>query len=83
MANFSVKNFRVIIERDQDGVFIASVPSLPGCHTQAKTYEQVIKRIQEALELYLEVFKHRRQLKRVLPAKQPSFFAIEDLVVKV
>jgi len=75
--------FRVIVEKDEDGVYIASVPSLPGCHTQAKTYEKVMDRIREAIELYLEFLKEKRQLKSVLQAKQPKFFAIEDLVLSV
>ena len=75
--------FRVIVEKDEDGVYIASVPSLPGCHTQAKTYEKVMDRIREAIELYLEFLKEKRQLKSVLQAKQPKFFAVEDLVLSV
>mgnify|MGYP000156202561 CR=1 FL=1 len=47
-------HFTVLIERDEDGMLIASVPALRGCHTQAKTYEELIPRITEAIELYLE-----------------------------
>jgi len=47
--------FTVIIEKDEDGVLIASVPALKGCHTQAKTMEELYPRIKEAIELYLEV----------------------------
>jgi predicted RNase H-like HicB family nuclease len=46
--------FGVIVEKDEDGYYIASVPELPGCHTQAKTLEEVMKRIKEAIEAYLE-----------------------------
>jgi predicted RNase H-like HicB family nuclease len=46
-------NFTVLIERDEDGVFIASVPSLKGCFTQAKTMEDLLPRITEAIQLYL------------------------------
>ncbi|RWX45138.1 putative nuclease of the RNAse H fold, HicB family [Candidatus Electrothrix aarhusensis] len=49
------KEFNVIIEKDEDGYFIASVPSLHGCHTQAKSLDTLIVRIQEAIELCLEV----------------------------
>ncbi|MBI4655390.1 MAG: type II toxin-antitoxin system HicB family antitoxin [Elusimicrobia bacterium] len=49
--------FPVLIEKDEDGVLIAKVPDLPGCHTQAKTMPELIKRIQEAIKLYLEVKK--------------------------
>lgn len=49
--------YKVIIERDEDGFFVASVPSLPGCHTQAKTYPALIKRVKEAIQLCLDVSK--------------------------
>ena len=47
--------FDVIIERDEEGYFIASVPLLPGCHTQAKSLDVLMQRIREAIELCLEV----------------------------
>jgi len=49
------KEFSVVIERDSEGYFVASVPSLPGCHTQAKTLDALMKRIKEAIQLCLEV----------------------------
>jgi len=48
---------KVVIERDEDGFFVASVPSLPGCHTQAKTLDALKKRTREAILLCLEVAK--------------------------
>jgi len=47
--------FNVIIEKDEDGYFVASVPSLRGCHTQAKTLDELMERIKEAIQLCLEV----------------------------
>jgi predicted RNase H-like HicB family nuclease len=47
--------FNVIIERDSEGYYVASVPELRGCHTQAKSLDTLMKRIQEAIELCLEV----------------------------
>ena len=41
--------FKVLIEQDEDGLYIASVPELPGCYTQGKTLEEVRKRIKEAV----------------------------------
>jgi predicted RNase H-like HicB family nuclease len=49
------KEFNVIIERDADGYFVASVPSLPGCHTQARSLDELMERIKEAILLCLEV----------------------------
>ena len=50
-----VSNFKVILEQDGEGYFIASAPAIPGCHTQGKTYEKALKNIREAIELCLEV----------------------------
>ena len=49
--------FSVVIEKDEDGYYIAKVPSLPGCHTQARSLDELMKRVKEAIELYLEVEK--------------------------
>jgi len=47
--------FNVIIERDSDGWYVADVPVLKGCHTQAKSLDELIVRIKEVIELCLEV----------------------------
>ncbi|MBV9303858.1 MAG: type II toxin-antitoxin system HicB family antitoxin [Acidobacteriaceae bacterium] len=49
------RQFDVVIERDEEGYYLASVPQIPGCHTQARTLDQVTERIREAIELCLEV----------------------------
>ena len=49
------RNFNVIIERDEDGYYVASVPSLRGCHTQAKSLDDLMTRVREVIELCLEV----------------------------
>ena len=49
------RNFHVVIERDTDGYYVASVPALPGCHTQARSLDKLRERITQAIELYLEV----------------------------
>jgi predicted RNase H-like HicB family nuclease len=46
--------FNVIVEKDSDGYLVASVPALKGCHTQAKSYDQLMEHIQEAIELCLD-----------------------------
>ena len=50
-----VKEFSVVIEKDEDGFFVASVPALRGCHTQARSLDVLMKRIKEAIHLCLEV----------------------------
>jgi len=54
------KTFNVIIEKDLDGYYVASVPYLQGCHTQAKSIDTLIGRIKEAIELWFEVNESSR-----------------------
>lgn len=49
------REFNVVIEKDEDGYFVASVPALRGCHTQAKSLDVLMKRVEEAIKLCLEV----------------------------
>lgn len=46
--------YTVLIEQDEEGWFVSEVVELPGCHTQAKTIDQLISRTKEAIEAYLE-----------------------------
>jgi predicted RNase H-like HicB family nuclease len=48
-------NLEVIVEKGEDGYFIASVPALPGCHTQAKSIDVLTRRTNEAIRLYKDV----------------------------
>jgi len=49
------REFSVIVERDEDGCYVASVPELPGCHTQARSLDKLMERVSEAIELCMEV----------------------------
>jgi len=71
------KSFTILIERDEDGYYVAEVAELPGCHTQAKDIEELMKRIREAIQLYIEVGGKMKDLdiKRItirIPARDPS-----------
>ena len=46
--------FAVVVEKDEEGFYVASVPELMGCHTQAKTLDELMVRVKEAIEVYLE-----------------------------
>jgi predicted RNase H-like HicB family nuclease len=48
------RKFTVVIERDEDGNYLASFPALHGCHTHAKTLNTLVKRAREVIELYLD-----------------------------
>ncbi len=49
--------YSVIIEQDEDGIFVAELPALPGCISQAATRAEALKNIQEAIEAYLKSLK--------------------------
>ena len=48
------RDFSVVIERDEAGFYVATVPALPGCHTQARSLDTLMERVQEAIALHLE-----------------------------
>jgi len=49
------REFTVIIERDEEGYLVGSVPALKGCHTQARSMDELLERMKEAIQLCLEV----------------------------
>lgn len=73
------QQFKVIIEQGNDGYLVASVPALPGCHTQAKTFSELKKRVREAILLCLEIAaadqQYRRRIKSL--AYEPTFVGLE------
>ena len=52
--NLVTRQFNVIVERDSEGLYVASVPALPGCHTQAESLDELMDRTREAIGLCLE-----------------------------
>jgi len=64
------KRYTIIIEEGMDGYLIANVVELPGCHTQAKTYDELIKRIKEAIALYVSVKKDNETSTKFLSLQQ-------------
>ena len=65
--------FSVILERDEDGYYVASVPELQGCHTQARSLDKLMERVREAIGLCLEV-------ERDLPAAN-EFIGVQRIAV--
>jgi len=48
------REFTVVIERDEEGYLVGSVPALRGCHTQARSMDELMERMKEAIQLCLE-----------------------------
>ena len=67
------RQFDVVIERDSEGYYVASVPQIPGCHTQARSLDEVTERIREAIALCLEV--------QGMPAQQLEFIGIQRVTI--
>ncbi|AAM07473.1 type II toxin-antitoxin system HicB family antitoxin [Methanosarcina acetivorans] len=72
-----MKEFTVLIEQDENGIYVASVPELPGCHTQAETLDELNRRIKEAIELYLEVEAEKEEESHL------DFIGIQKVKVEV
>jgi len=53
--------FRIIIEQDEDNMFVAECPNLPGCISQGKTRTEVLENIKDAMEGYLESLKKHNE----------------------
>jgi len=71
----SKREFTVVIERDEEGYYVGDVMELPGCHSQAKSLDELIKRIKEAIELYLDEIEGK-------VAKSSEFVAIQKVVIE-
>ena len=58
-----MERFTVLIEQGEDGYLISDVVELPGCHTQGKTYDELLKRTKEAIKCYLKATKREDDIK--------------------
>jgi len=65
--------FDVVVEKDEDGWYVASVPALPGCHTQARSLDDLHERIREAIELCLE--------EQGLPERELQFIGVQRVKI--
>lgn len=82
-----VFNFKILVEKDEDGYFVVSVPAIPGCHTQGKTYEEATTRIKEAIELCLEVAEDDKNYRDLInfptPEKTETFIGILNVPISM
>jgi predicted RNase H-like HicB family nuclease len=67
------REFNVVIEMDSEGYYVATVPELRGCHTQAKSLDTLMKRVREAIELCLEIEGE--------PEKSTQFIEMQRIMV--
>ena len=65
-----IRNFTVIIEQDEDGIYVAKVPDIAGCYTQGKTVQEVMERIKEAIQVCLEADKDEPHQMRFIGLQQ-------------
>ena len=70
-----VKEFDVVVEMDADGYYVASVPALKGCHTQARSLDKLMVRVQEAIALCLDV--------EGVPSKPNKFVGVQRVSVSL
>ncbi len=68
--------YKIVIEQDEDGLFVASCPALQGCYTQGETYEEAVENIKDAIRLHIEA---RRELGEPVPVES----VIEEVMVVV
>jgi antitoxin HicB len=59
--NEGMSTYGFVIEQDEDGVYVASCPALPGCITQGRTLDEVRANVREALEVYIETLRESGQ----------------------
>lgn len=78
-TKYSKKQFKVIIERDEDSYFVASVPALPGCHTQGRTFTEPMANIKDAIKLCLDVAKDDPSYRKQIAAfgYEPTLVGVE------
>lgn len=74
-------NFRVVLEQDSEGRFVASVPDVPGCFSEGETYEEAVKNVKEALGLCLEEARENKDYadRIIFPEKENRFLGVTNL----
>mgnify|MGYP001093540327 CR=1 FL=1 len=73
-------NFQIVIEQDEDGVYVASVPSLPGCYTQGDTFEEALKNIEDVIEMVVQELKEER---KQIPTQYPEVIGLKRITITV
>lgn len=72
--------FQIVVEQDEDGLYVADVPALRGCHTQGKTFEEAIENIKEVIAMCVE---EMREDNEPIETRYPEVVGIKTLEIAV
>lgn len=84
MKNQKYLNFNVVITQDEDGIYVADCPAIPGCHSQGSTYEEAAKNIKDSIKLCLKVAEEDQEYKDSIDfesAKTSRMVSINSVVI--
>ena len=84
MKNQKYLNFNVVITQDEDGVYVADCPAIPGCHSQGSTYEEAEENIKKAIQLCLKVAEEDPDYKESIDfesATAPRMVSISSILI--
>lgn len=84
MNNKKYLNFNVVITQDEDGMYVAECPAIPGCHSQGNTYEEAEKNIKKAIRLCLKVAEKDKDYRDTIDfsaASTPSMVSISKVMI--
>jgi len=76
----NVLRVQVIIEQDEDGLFVVDVPALQGCHTQGRTFEEAVENIKEVIAMCVQEL---REEGKPVEATYPEVIGIKTLEIAV
>ncbi len=77
-------NFNIVITQDEDGIYVADCPAIPGCHSQGGTFEEAEKNIREAIKLCLKVAEKDKQYKESINfelSSSPRMVSISNISI--
>jgi len=80
MKKLKVYSLQVIVEQDEDGIYVASCPSLQGCYAQGDSFEEAIENIKDVIKMCLEELKDE---KKKIEIEYPEMIALKRVEVAV
>lgn len=71
-------DFQIVIEQDEDGIYVASVPVLQGCYTQGGTFEEALENIKDVIEMCIE---EMREEGKEIPSQYPEVIGLKRITI--